>query len=125
MTTLRRPECFEFAMDFLGDPEEPEVRAYVEALEKAVEDAAAAERARCAATDLERFLALYRSVGIECIVNDLRNGSKEILMGGRSVPDEIHGSRVTKDERLDGYTFFYVRYEFGADGAFIGQGAFE
>jgi|688.fasta_scaffold773124_2 hypothetical protein len=28
-----RPECFDFAMDFLGDPEETEVRRYVEALE--------------------------------------------------------------------------------------------
>lgn len=30
---LTRPECFDFAMDFLGDPEETEVRRYVEALE--------------------------------------------------------------------------------------------
>jgi hypothetical protein len=28
-----RPECFGFAMSFLGDPEETEVRCYVEALE--------------------------------------------------------------------------------------------
>jgi len=28
-----RPECFGFAMSFLGDPEETEVRRYVEALE--------------------------------------------------------------------------------------------
>jgi hypothetical protein len=28
-----RPECFDFAMDFVGDPEETEVRRYVEALE--------------------------------------------------------------------------------------------
>jgi hypothetical protein len=30
---LTRPECFGFAMSFLGDPEETEVRRYVEALE--------------------------------------------------------------------------------------------
>jgi hypothetical protein len=30
---MNRPACFEFAMDFLGDPEEKEVRAYVEKLE--------------------------------------------------------------------------------------------
>ena len=24
------PECFEFAMEFLGDPEAPEIRAYIE-----------------------------------------------------------------------------------------------
>jgi len=28
-----RPDCFEFAMDFLGDPEEAELRNYIEALE--------------------------------------------------------------------------------------------
>ena len=33
---LQRPDCFEFAMDFLGDPEESVVRAYVEALEARV-----------------------------------------------------------------------------------------
>jgi hypothetical protein len=30
---LTRPECFDFAMDFLGDPEGTEVRRYVEELE--------------------------------------------------------------------------------------------
>ena len=30
---LTRPDCFDFAMDFVGDPEETEVRRYVEALE--------------------------------------------------------------------------------------------
>ena len=30
---LTRPKCFGFAMSFLGDPEETEVRRYVEALE--------------------------------------------------------------------------------------------
>lgn len=33
---LQRPECFEFAMDFLGAPEAPEVVAYVEALESRI-----------------------------------------------------------------------------------------
>jgi hypothetical protein len=47
-----RPECFEFAMDFLGGPEDEEVRAYVDALEDwadaAVAACAAAEREACA-----------------------------------------------------------------------------
>jgi len=29
----RRPDCFEFAMDFLGSPEEPVIREYIAALE--------------------------------------------------------------------------------------------
>ena len=43
-----RPECFEFAMDFLGDPENEIVRAYVDALESWADAAVAAERERCA-----------------------------------------------------------------------------
>lgn len=33
---MRRPECFEFAMDFLGDPEAAKLLAYIEALEARV-----------------------------------------------------------------------------------------
>lgn len=33
---LTRPDCFDFAMDFLGGTEEVEVRNYVERLESAV-----------------------------------------------------------------------------------------
>lgn len=29
-----RPKCFELAMDFMGDPEESEIREYIEYLEK-------------------------------------------------------------------------------------------
>lgn len=36
LAPLERPACFEFAMDFLGDPEEPIVREYVERLEQQV-----------------------------------------------------------------------------------------
>ncbi len=36
MSDLKRPDCFEFAMDFLGNPEEPIIRAYVEQLEAKV-----------------------------------------------------------------------------------------
>ena len=32
-----RPECFEFAMDFLGDPECEQVKKYVEGLESALD----------------------------------------------------------------------------------------
>lgn len=34
---MDRPECFEFAMEFLGDPEETVVRKYVEDLERQIE----------------------------------------------------------------------------------------
>ncbi len=31
---MNKPECFDFAMDFIGDPEDAEIREYVEGLEK-------------------------------------------------------------------------------------------
>ncbi len=46
-----RPQCWEFAMDFLGDPEAPVVEAYVASLEAEIvrlRAAEAAERERCA-----------------------------------------------------------------------------
>jgi hypothetical protein len=38
MTKPKRPDCFEFAMDFLGDPEEKEIRAYIEHLESYISE---------------------------------------------------------------------------------------
>ena len=35
-TELKRPECFGFALDFLGDPEAPQLLGYIEALESRV-----------------------------------------------------------------------------------------
>jgi hypothetical protein len=32
-TELKRPECFNFALDFLGDPEAPQLLRYIETLE--------------------------------------------------------------------------------------------
>lgn len=34
--SANRPECFERGMTFMGEPEEPIIRAYVESLEKSV-----------------------------------------------------------------------------------------
>jgi hypothetical protein len=35
-TELKRPDCFGFALDFLGDPEAPQLLGYIEALESRV-----------------------------------------------------------------------------------------
>lgn len=45
MTAFTRPDCFEFAMGFIGDPEQAELRGYIEALEAELER----ERLRLAA----------------------------------------------------------------------------
>jgi prefoldin subunit 5 len=41
---MKRPECYEFGMEFMGDPEETEIRAYVEWLEKRIEELEAAQQ---------------------------------------------------------------------------------
>ena len=33
---MERPDCFDFAMELIGDPEESEIRAYIEQLERMV-----------------------------------------------------------------------------------------
>ena len=33
---MKRPECYEFGMNFMGDPEQTEIRRYVEWLENRV-----------------------------------------------------------------------------------------
>lgn len=43
---MNRPECFELAMDFLGEPEEAEIRLYIENLERVNE---------CAKIDNENY----------------------------------------------------------------------
>jgi hypothetical protein len=37
---MARPECFEFAMDFLGEPEEHIIREYIATLENALTEIA-------------------------------------------------------------------------------------
>ena len=52
---VKRPECFDFAMDFLGDPEAKAVRAYVDLLErKAAQAQACLEIAQDAHTEAAR-----------------------------------------------------------------------
>ena len=41
---MKRPDCYEFGMEFMGDPEETEIRQYVEWLEKRVEELEAAQQ---------------------------------------------------------------------------------
>lgn len=49
---MKRPECFEFAMDFLGEPEDAEIRGYIEGLEGKIKE-------------LEELLALEQRVSFK------------------------------------------------------------
>lgn len=71
-------------------------------------------------TDLERFVALYASFGITCILNKNADGSTwiELANGG-------YGKLTTESEKFDGYSGFYSTIEFDQNGTFIKQGFWE
>lgn len=86
-------------------------------------------------TDLERFIELYRSLGIECIVNRI---TIDPQFNGRSIKPEIKERQAihlggddyrdiksTSSEKFDGYGGFFSNIEFDMDGNFISQGFWE
>lgn len=67
-------------------------------------------------TDLERFVELYKSFGIECVVNGDEYGMKFI---------SLHGSLfnvATESSRLIGYSGLFSEVVFYSDGSFNKQG---
>ena len=76
-------------------------------------------------TDLEKFIELYKSIGIELGVNiNSENNNQEILLseGTYSFSD---GKKGTISEKLKGYMGFYSSIEFDLNGKFIEQGFWE
>lgn len=55
-------------------------------------------------TDLERFVELYRSFGVECIVNEEADGTREIILSEISTYSE--GRKVTTSDKFEGYSGF-------------------
>ena len=60
-------------------------------------------------TDLERFVDLYQSFGIECVVNDFGSEGKTI-----ELKDEVENKSSVSD---DGYSIVH----FGKNGNFVRQ----
>ena len=70
-------------------------------------------------TDLERFVDLYKSFGINCNVNKEEDGFV-IVLG----ENEYVGSRevkVTSGDKLGGYSNFFSTIRFDGDGKFLKQ----
>ena len=65
-------------------------------------------------TDLEKFLELYRSVGIEPEINEVKNGTLLRL--------EAESSR---NSPFVGYMGFYTQITFDQNGKFQNQGIWE
>jgi hypothetical protein len=55
---LRRPECFDFGMEFMGSPESVEITAYIEKLESVV--ARDLERRRALADEMPQVEGIQR-----------------------------------------------------------------
>lgn len=73
-------------------------------------------------TDLERFIELYRSFGIECKAFE-ENDKKFILLGER--PYNPERKQVTKSDKFGGHNYFYSDVWFTKEGKFIKQGFWE
>ncbi len=63
-------------------------------------------------TDLEKFVNLYKSIGIDCIVK--QDGNEQTI-------------KLTQgdNDKLDGYYYFYTIIIFDRSGKFIKQGFWE
>lgn len=73
-------------------------------------------------TDLSRFCDLYRSFGIECIINT-RGDEQYIILSEGDYRDRHN--EYTTSEKFDGYFDFYTKIVFDAEGKFIRQGFWE
>lgn len=63
-------------------------------------------------TDLQRFIDLYKSVGIDLKPEKIRDQYVIHLESG-------------SNEKLEGYTFFYSNIYFDKNGKFLSQGFYE
>ena len=71
-------------------------------------------------TDLEKFVALYRDFGIECVV--IPGDTTQSIRLSES--DYLTDSPTTS-EKFDGYAGFYTEIVFDLNGKFINQGFWE
>lgn len=71
-------------------------------------------------SDLENFVNLYKSFGIDCIINKKENEQVIILSGSGNTD-----MKETSSSKFDGYGGFYSDVKFDLDGKFISQGFWE
>lgn len=75
-------------------------------------------------TDLEKFIELYKSFGINCLTNERwdekrGHGIIEITLNGS------YGGNTTQSAKFRGYSCFFSSVVFHEDGTFIEQGFWE
>lgn len=75
-------------------------------------------------TDIEKFVELYKSFGIDCIVNE-QDDKKVILLN--ALDSQMKGRSIvpTKSDKFGGYIGFNSEVIFSSDGSFIAQNFWE
>lgn len=76
-------------------------------------------------TDLDKFVALYKSFGIRCFINtrvDSNITTQHIYLDGVRFDD---GRKPTTSRKFDGHPGFYSEVLFNSKGKFICQGFWE
>jgi hypothetical protein len=77
-------------------------------------------------TDLDKFIELYRSFGIECIVNeDSETGETYIVLSNTNIYSYSAIEEVTKSDKITGYSDFFSIITFTEKGEFLQQGFWE
>lgn len=71
-------------------------------------------------TDLDRFVELYRTFGIECNVNKKDSGYEIVLS-----EHTCYADGATRSDKFDGYCGMFTTISFDGDGKFIKQGFWE
>ena len=73
-------------------------------------------------TDLEKFVDLYKSFGVECKINQDENTDRLYIVFGESNYDD---GEFTLSDKFKGYCGFYTQIWFTQDGNFLEQGFWE
>jgi len=75
-------------------------------------------------TDLEKFVELYKSFGVDVVVDsDEVPGEHQIHLTEGEMFNS--GKGWTEDDRFEGYSDFFTTIIFDKDGKFVSQGFYE
>lgn len=68
-------------------------------------------------TDLQNFIDFYKSIGIDCLVNE-RDGCQKIYFATTELDDSM---QFTVSSKFNGFSNFYSVVIFDMEGQFISQ----